>query len=80
MKYIPPKFKRLNEMASIDVGRLTEDDARAILEKIRWTEGIICPHCGSNYITRIKSSQRKFGMVLFSAMNAGNSLPLPWGL
>jgi transposase-like protein len=59
MKYIPPKFKSLNEMASIDVGRLTEDDARAILEKIRWTEGIICPHCGSNYITRIKSKSEK---------------------
>jgi transposase-like protein len=59
MKYIPPKFKRLNEMASIDVGRLTEDEARAILEKIRWTKGVTCPHCGSKDITRIKAKSDK---------------------
>jgi hypothetical protein len=46
MKYIPPKFSKLNEMASIDVGRLTEDEARAILEGIRWPNGPACPHCG----------------------------------
>jgi hypothetical protein len=34
MKYIPPKFERLRDMAAIDVGRLTEDEARAILESI----------------------------------------------
>lgn len=32
-------------MASIDVGRLTEDQARGILEDIRWPTGITCPHC-----------------------------------
>jgi hypothetical protein len=36
MKYIPPKFNKLSEMAAIDVGRLTEDEARVILENIRW--------------------------------------------
>ncbi|MGB8225795.1 MAG: hypothetical protein WCE45_02850 [Sedimentisphaerales bacterium] len=25
MKFIPPKFSKLSDMASIDVGRLTED-------------------------------------------------------
>jgi hypothetical protein len=39
MKYKPPKFSKLNEMASIDVGRLTEDEARNILEGIRWPNG-----------------------------------------
>jgi len=29
MKHIPPKFSKLSEMASIDVGRLTENEARA---------------------------------------------------
>jgi hypothetical protein len=28
MKYIPPKFSKLSEMAAIDVGRLTEDEAK----------------------------------------------------
>ena len=54
MKYIPPEYKRLNEMASIDVGRLTEDEARKMLEDIRWKNGIVCPHCGSKDVTRIQ--------------------------
>jgi hypothetical protein len=53
MKYIPPKFSKLSEMASIDVGRLTEDEARAILEGIRWPKCPACPHCGSIKVTTI---------------------------
>jgi transposase-like protein len=59
MKYIPPKFSKLSEMASIDVGRLTEDEARAILEGIRWPKGPACPHCGSIKVTRIKAKSEK---------------------
>jgi len=65
MKYIPPKFSKLSEMASIDVGRLTEDEARTILENIRWPNGIACPHCGSLNITRImaKSNKVRDGLI-----------------
>jgi transposase-like protein len=56
MKYIPPSFETLSEMASIDVGRLTEDQARSILEKLRWPNGIECHHCGSKNIVRINGS------------------------
>jgi len=65
MKYIPPKFKKLSEMAAIDVGRLTEDEARIILEDIRWPEGIACPHCGGTSITKIKakSSRVRDGLI-----------------
>jgi transposase-like protein len=59
MKYIPPKFSKLSEMASIDVGRLTEDEARTILENIRWPKGVACPHCGSIRITRLKAKSDK---------------------
>ncbi|MGD1043319.1 MAG: IS1595 family transposase [Sedimentisphaerales bacterium] len=59
MKYIPPKFSKLSEMASIDVGRLTEDEARAILEGIRWPKGPACPHCGSIKVTRIQAKSEK---------------------
>jgi len=59
MKYTPPKFNSLSEMASIDVGRLTEDEARKILEDLRWPDGIQCPHCKSNDITRIKAKSNK---------------------
>ena len=59
MKYIPPKFNSLNDMAAIDVGRLTEEEARGILENIRWPEGIQCPHCKSDDVTRIKAKSEK---------------------
>ena len=53
MKYIPPKFTKLSDMAAIDVGRLTEDEARSILEAIRWPKGPVCPHCGSMAATHL---------------------------
>ncbi|RPJ79086.1 MAG: IS1595 family transposase [Alphaproteobacteria bacterium] len=59
MKYIPPKFTRLADMAAIDVGRLTEDEARGILEAIRWPKGPVCPHCGSIKITRLNPKSEK---------------------
>jgi len=55
MKYNPPKFETLGEMAAIDAARLTEDEARAILEKIRWPEGPTCPRCQSQNVTRLQS-------------------------
>ena len=55
MKFKPPKFSKLSEMASIDVGRLTEDEARAILEGIRWPKGSVCPHRGSMRVVRIQA-------------------------
>jgi transposase-like protein len=59
MKYKPPKFTKLSEMAAIDVGRLTEDEARNILEGIRWPNGIACPHCGSLKVTRLQAKSNK---------------------
>jgi len=31
-----------------EIGRMTERQARKYLEKARWPEGPVCPHCGSN--------------------------------
>ena len=59
MKYIPPTFKNLSDMSFIDVCRLTEDEARTILENIRWGEKPICSHCGSFNVTRLKSDVKK---------------------
>jgi len=59
MKFVPPDFKSMSDMASIDVGRLTEERARKILEDIRWPEGPECPHCGSKDITRLESDPEK---------------------
>ncbi len=59
MKFTPPKFKNLSDMAAIDVGRLKENQARKILENIRWKDGITCPRCGSMDVTRLKSDKKK---------------------
>lgn len=59
MKYTPPKFTRLSDMAAIDVGRLTENEARSILEAIRWPQGPVCPHCGGEDVTRIQAKSEK---------------------
>ena len=59
MKYKPPKFGKLAQMAAIDVGRLAEDEARGILEKIRWPKGYICPHCGSKNATKLQAKSDK---------------------
>jgi transposase-like protein len=59
MKYIPPRFERLADMAEIDVDRLTEDEARKILEDIRWPDGIECYHCKSKNIVRINGKSEK---------------------
>lgn len=35
----------------MDLCRLTEDEARAYLESIRWPDGPVCAHCGSKDVT-----------------------------
>ncbi len=59
MRYVPPTFTDLKDMAAIDVARLTEDQARTILENIRWPDGPVCPHCGSRKATRIAAKSPK---------------------
>ncbi len=59
MRYVPPKFSTLQEMSAIDVGRLTEDEARTILENILWPAGPVCPHCKSRNATRIAAKSMK---------------------
>lgn len=59
MKYNPPNYEKLSEMAAIDVQRLTEDEARAILEGIRWNGEPACPHCGSLKVTKIEAVSNK---------------------
>jgi transposase-like protein len=65
MKYIPPKFDKLSGMAAIDVGGLTEGEARTILEALRWPSGPVCPHCGGVAVTRIqaKSANVRDGVI-----------------
>lgn len=59
MRYVPPKFTDLKDMAAIDVARLTEDEARTILERIRWPKRPTCPHCRSKNATRLQAKSLK---------------------
>jgi transposase-like protein len=55
MRYVPPTFTDLKDMAAIDAARLTEEEARTILERIRWPNGPKCPHCRSKHVTRLQA-------------------------
>lgn len=59
MRYTPPTLTDLKDMAAIDAARLTEDEARTVLERIRWPNGPICPHCESRDATRIAAKSLK---------------------
>lgn len=69
MRYTPPTFTDLKDMAAIDVARLTENEARTILENIRWPNGPKCPHCRSKHATRIhaKSASVRDGLLQCNA-------------
>ena len=40
-----------------------EDAARAHLEAVRWPEGPVCVHCGSNRITRMEGKSHRKGLL-----------------
>jgi len=39
-------FESLNPLSLEQLSRISEDEARAALERIRWPNGTVCPHCG----------------------------------
>lgn len=46
-----------SEISLQAIGRLTEDQARRMLERLRWPDGPVCPHCGViDEATRMESS------------------------
>ena len=52
-----------SEVLKLTSGTLTEADARALLERMRWPNGIACIHCGvmEPYRIEVKPSTRKDG-------------------
>jgi transposase-like protein len=46
-------MKALAEMSLVDIGRLTEEQAREFLEGLRWPNGPYCPACRSKDVKRI---------------------------
>lgn len=50
-------------MTIIELARLTEDQAREYLEKCRWPNGPVCPHCESMNVTRLYGRAHRPGTI-----------------
>ena len=46
-----------------EVAKLTEDQARAYLEGLRWPDGPYCPHCGGFDHTRLNGKKHRLGAI-----------------
>lgn len=44
------------------VSKLTEEEARALLERIRWPNGPVCPHCSSVEATKLQGKAHRAGL------------------
>jgi transposase-like protein len=51
---------RKGQLVAITDGTLTEQDARAMLERIRWPNGLVCafPDCGGSEVYRIEAKAK----------------------
>ncbi len=49
-------------MTLSQIGAMSEADARAYLESIRWPDGTRCPHCGSEEVTRLQGKAHRPGV------------------
>lgn len=45
-----------------NVSKLTEDEARETFERIRWPNGLFCPHCGSLEATKLEGKAHRPGL------------------
>jgi len=58
----------LNDLTLIELSRLTEDQAREALERLRWPNGPVCAHCGeSENVTKLKGSAHRVGLYRCNA-------------
>jgi transposase-like protein len=50
--------RKSSEINLSSLGRLSEDGARKLLERLRWPDGAVCPHCGViGEATRMESAE-----------------------
>jgi hypothetical protein len=50
-------------MNLLEIARMTEDQARDYFESLRWPNGPICPHCGSQKCTRLQGKKHRAGTI-----------------
>lgn len=57
-------------MTIIELARLTEEEARELIEKIRWPDGPVCPHCDAfNDAVRLEGAATRPGLYKCRACN-----------
>ena len=49
-------------MNLVQIGSLTETQAREYLEKLRWPNGVECPHCNSQEVTKLAGHKHREGV------------------
>lgn len=54
-------------MNLIELARLNEDEAREYMERIRWPNGPVCPHCESTDATRLQGEASRPGTLQCNA-------------
>jgi transposase-like protein len=55
-------------MNFLEIASMTENDARAYLEQLRWPNGPVCPNCEKQNVTRMQGKSHRKG--LFQCNNA----------
>ena len=53
----------MNSLTLAQVSALTEDQARAYLESIRWPKGPACPRCGDTSVYRMSGKSTRPGLL-----------------
>jgi transposase-like protein len=54
-------------MNLLQVASMTEDQAREYFETLRWPNGLVCPHCGSENCTRLNGKKHRAGTIQCNA-------------
>ena len=50
-------------MTIVEIGKMTDEQAREYLENIRWPNGPVCPHCECQNVTRLQGDAHRPGTI-----------------
>ena len=50
-------------MNILEIASMSEDDARAYLENLRWPNGPVCPNCEKRNVTRMQGKAHRKGCI-----------------
>ena len=56
------KLREVYQMNTSQLSRISEDEARTMLENIRWANGPMCPHCGNLNVIELSGSSTRPGV------------------